>query len=173
MLASNRPKGVDRTIGASLATLILLGMVLWAPLLGVRDYGFSYDVTLIQAAEAMARGGLPLIGLFVGVTALLLPVFRALAQIYALLPPRLGRKPAPGAVLAFRMAGEVREWAMLEVFLIAIGVSMFKMHGLANVILEPAFFALGATVMAIIFEARGECRDTAWRMITGRPEWSA
>ena len=80
-----------------------------------------------------------------------LPLLRASALAYTLLPLRLGRPPAPGAERAFRLAEHLRPWAMSEVFLIGVVVALVKIGGLASISLGPAFWAMAALVMVVVW----------------------
>lgn len=169
MLESHDPAAIDRILAAAVAMLILLAIAATAPFLGVRQFGLGYDVTLPDAAEALAAGGMAPLGLFLILAVLALPAFRAAAHLYALTPPRLGLAPLPGAARAFRMAGRVRDWAMAEVFLIGCAVSLIKLQSMANVALGPAFWALAATVLALALEGASRGRDAAWDLIAPEP----
>ena len=94
-----------------------------------------------------------------------LPVLRASALAYTLLPLRLGRPPAPGAERAFRLAEHLRPWAMSEVFLIGVVVALVKIGGLASISLGPAFWAMAALVMVVVLESSSLDEWSIWQIL--------
>jgi paraquat-inducible protein A len=96
---------------------------------------------------------------------IVLPLIRASALAYTLLPLRLGRPPIRGAERAFRLASRLRPWAMAEVFLIGVVVALVKIGGIATVGLGPAFWAMAALVLLVIYEATSLDEWSIWQTI--------
>ena len=96
---------------------------------------------------------------------IVLPVLRACALAYTLLPLRLGRAPAPGAEAAFRLAAHLRPWAMAEVFLIGVVVALVKIGGMATVDLGPAFWAMAGLVVLVVYEGTALDEWSIWQIL--------
>jgi paraquat-inducible protein A len=94
-----------------------------------------------------------------------IPMTRAAALIYVLLPIRLGRVPAPGARAVFRLAIELRPWSMVEIFIIGVVVALVKVAGLAVVGLGAAFWMFILLALISFYEDAALCRRTVWRLL--------
>lgn len=169
VIETRKHGAVDGVIMASAAMAALMVLALWAPFLSLSGAGVTQRISLVDAGLALGEGWLaPLAFLMIGLV-VALPMARALAHLWALVPVRLGLGPAPGAAAAFRFALRLKPWAMAEIFLIGVAVSLVKLVGLASVEAGPALFALGGAVAVLAFEGAALCRETAWRMIAPMP----
>jgi paraquat-inducible protein A len=100
----------------------------------------------LDAAFRLVHDGLRSIATLVFITTFLMPALEIVALIYLLLPLRLGRLP-PGLPLVFRLIYLVKPWAMVEVFMMGLLVTITKLNSFASV--EPDI-ALGSFVLLMI-----------------------
>lgn len=164
VLETRKPGTVDRVIAASLAMLALVTLAVTGPFLTLRELGLERTVSLLDAASALGADDSPL-GLLLLLVIAGLPAARALAHLYVLAPWRLGLGMKRGAAAAFRWSSRLRPWAMAEIFMIGVAVSMVKIAGIATITPGPAFWALGGAVVVLGFENAALCRETIWRLI--------
>jgi paraquat-inducible protein A len=151
-----------------MAALTVLAAV--SPFLTLREAGLSRTVSLLDAARALDAGPIPF-GALLLAAVIGLPLARAGAHLYALGPWRMGYAVPPGAIAAMRWSSAARPWAMAEIFMIGVAVSMVKVAGLATLEPGPAFFALGGAVAVLGYENAAICRETVWRVVvTGRAQ---
>ncbi len=169
VIETRKPRAVDRMLLTSVATVALMALAVSAPFLTLREAGLERRISLIDVSEALTEGGIPLLGLLVLAATILLPAMRAMAHVYALAPVRLGWGRAPLAALAMRWSSGLRPWAMAEIFMIGVAVSLTKLAGIATIDLGPAFWALGGAVAVIGFENAALCRETIWNMLGEEP----
>ncbi len=167
VIETRKRGAVDAVILSSVAMAVLLVLALWAPFLSLSGAGVTQRMSLVDAGLALGDGALvPLSLLLIGLT-VALPFLRALLHLWALLPPRLGFAALPGAPAAFRAAMNLRPWAMAEIFMIGVAVSVVKLAGLASVEAGPAIYALAGVVVVLAYENALLCRETVWRMVLG------
>lgn len=167
VIETRKRGAIDGVILASAAMAVLMVLALWAPFLTLSGGGVTQRISLVDAGLALAVGWLtPLAFVLIGLV-VALPMVRALAHLWALVPVRIGLAPAPGAAAAFRLALRLKPWAMAEIFLIGVAVSLVKLAGIASIEAGPALFALGGAVAVLAYEGASLCRDTLWRAITG------
>lgn len=164
VLETRKAGSVDRVIAASLAMVALVALAVSGPFLTLRELGLERTVSLLDAGAALGGGGSPL-GLLLLLVIAGLPVARALAHLYVLGPWRLRGRMAPGAAAVFRWSSSMRPWAMAEIFMIGVAVSMVKIAGIATITPGPAFWALGGAVAVLAVENAALCRETVWRLI--------
>lgn len=174
VLTTNRAGAMDRTLAAAFASLILLVAALFFPFLELSIAGVSRQASLLDAALAFADTLVAPLSIATTLLIIVLPMIRATALAYVLLPLRLGRPPAHGARQAFRLAAHLRPWAMAEVFIIGVVVALVKIAGLASVMLGPAFWAMTALVLIVVIEAVSLDEWSIWQMLdrlqnTARP----
>lgn len=167
-LLADRAGSLDGVLAAAAATLVLLAAASALPFLSIEAAGFRRDAAVLDAARAAGSGAggeaWPL-AVAVGAAILALPALRALALLWALLPLRLGRPPAPRARAAFRLAVELRPWAMTEIFLIGVAVALVKVAGLALIGLGAAFWLFVALAALAFYEDAALCRRSVWRAL--------
>ena len=165
VLMSNRAGAIDRTLAAAFASVILMAVALFVPFLDISVFGLHRRASVLDAALAFSSGfGVPL-SIAMILFIVVIPLIRAAALAYTLLPLRLGRRPAPGAERAFRAAARLKPWAMAEVFVIGVVVALVKVAGMASIGLGPAFWAMVALVLLVVHEGTSLCEWTVWRTL--------
>ena len=91
------------------------------------------------------------------------PRRRALAWL--LLPLRAGRRP-PGFIGLCKAMQLAHPWAMVEVFMLGILVSLVKLSHLADVILGAAFWAMAALIVVLTLAGRAFDPRLLWQAPT-------
>ena len=165
VLMTNRLGAIDRTLAAALGSLILMLAALFFPFLELSAAGLHQNATLLDAALAFSSGLVIPLSAATGLLIVVLPLIRAAALSYTLLPLRLGRPPARGAERAFRLAAQLKPWAMAEVFLIGVVVALVKIGGMATVDLGPAFWAMAGLVALVVYEGTSLCEWSIWQQL--------
>lgn len=86
--------------------------------------------------------------LVVFLTCLIFPLFSMLTLLYVLIPIRI-YCPMPGAAYLFSWCQRLRPWGMMEVYMLAILVSMVKLTELARIIPGPALYSFIALIFVL------------------------
>ena len=163
------PRGaLDSILGGALATVILVISAVFFPFLEISAKGLRSAASLVDVAFAFSEGITSPLALAVILMIVVLPVVRAAALGWALVPLRLGRPALPGAKRAFRFASRLKPWSMAEVFIIGVVVALVKIGGMATVSLGPAFWELTLIVLNVALESTSLCEKTVWRMLETR-----
>jgi paraquat-inducible protein A len=155
---------VETQLAVAVSTIGLAALALASPFMTLSEAGLSRTISLLDAARALDARYPPL-GLLLAVSVVGLPALRAAMQIYALAPGLVGGAPPRRAQLALRWSQILRPWAMSEIFMIGVAVSMVKVAGLASLSPGPAFYALGGAALVAGFEGAVVARETLWRAI--------
>lgn len=171
VLKTNRPAAMDRTLAAAFASVILMVGAVFFPFLELSAVGLSRKASVLDAALAFSSGLMAPLAIAVGMLIVVIPLIRALALAYVILPLRLGNPPAPGANSAFRLAARLKPWSMAEIFIIGVVVALVKVAGMASITLGPAFWALAFLVLLVVVEGTSLCEWSIWRTLerTRRP----
>jgi paraquat-inducible protein A len=168
VLMAPRAGALTRITGLALTVVILMGAAVFFPFLDLDAGPVSNAASIFGTAMAYSQGLMA--PLSVAVLALIvgLPLLRFAAILYAIGPLVLARPPAAGAMLAFRLAQALKPWAMAEIFIVGVAVSLVKVAGMAQVHLGPAFWAFVALVVVTMLNDTFMCRLSVWRMLEKR-----
>lgn len=167
VLITNRPGTLDRTLAAAFASVMLILAAVFFPFLQLSVAGLHRSTSVLDAALAFSSGLMVPLAIATALLIVVIPLARAVAVAYALLPLRFGHTPASGAKRAFRLAGHLKPWAMAEIFIIGVAVALVKVAGLATITLGPAFWALAALVLMVVFEGASLCERSVWLKLEG------
>jgi paraquat-inducible protein A len=165
VLLSNRRGAIDRTLAGSFASVILMAVAIFFPFLELSVAGLHKNASLLDAALAYSHGLMLPLSIAVTLLIIVLPLIRASALAYTLLPLRLGRPPARGAARAFRIAEHLKPWSMSEVFLIGVVVALVKVGGMASISLGPAFWAMAGLVILVVLESSSLDEWSIWQTL--------
>jgi paraquat-inducible protein A len=134
-----------RTIAFSLAALILYFPSNYYPVVTAEYHGQHMETTVFQGIKALFTHHQYFIGCLVFCTSLLTPALKIVALLF--IPLTLdwpqGRK---ARTWVYRLIRIVDPWNMLEVFLLAIVVSMAELGRIATVHPGPGVFSFAAVV---------------------------
>jgi paraquat-inducible protein A len=156
---------LDRILGGAFATVVLVVSALFLPFLQLSAKGLKSSASLFDTARAFNQGITAPLSIVLVLLIVVLPVTRAVALTYALLPLRLGRKLLPGTREAFHLACELRPWSMAEVFMVGVVVALVKIGGMASVQFGTGFWEMLLIVLIVILEGTSMCEKTLWRLI--------
>lgn len=157
----NIPNSIDRTIALSLAGLILFIIANVFPFLSFEIGSQTTQTTLFTGVRQLyAQSTWALAGL-VFFTSILAPLLQLLLMLYVFLPIKFDRV-ARYTKQAFRLLGHMRDWNMIEVFMIGILVALVKLTKMATIVPGIAMWSF----LALIFLVTG-----ASASIDGRIVW--
>lgn len=146
VLFRSQPRGLERSLAYALTAAALFLISNLFPIVTISSQGLTNSTTLLEAALRLMHDGIPSIAALVFATTFLMPALEIASVIYLLLPLNLGRLP-PGFELVFRMVCHVKPWAMVEVFMMGLLVTITKLNAFASV--SPNV-ALGSFVLLMI-----------------------
>ena len=162
VLATHKAASVDRSLAIAISGVILCAAGSVLPVLGMEGAGFSLNVSPIDTVGALATGGFwPLSALALGLV-VVAPFIRFSAMTLVLWQLQWNRPVHPWMGRAFRLSLLLRPWAMSEVFLVGVLISLIKLGDLVNVRIGLAFWALLALVVIIVLEHRVLSLNGIW-----------
>jgi paraquat-inducible protein A len=133
VLQEGCPDSVLRAVVLSTIGLFLLIPAMGAPLLSLSTAGLIHDVSITHAVLALGNSGYWEVALLVAVCALLAP-FLNLWLVFTVSAVLQMRAAPPWLPTLLRINHHVREWAMPEVFLMAVLVSVVKLKDMAQLL---------------------------------------
>ena len=127
----------------ALSILILMPFALGYPLLSLDLLGTKIDASVWKGIWKMAVEGYSYTAFMIFICAVLMPVSFAILVIMLQLSKLLKIKPRN--VLLF--VGYIKPWVMFDVYLVALGVTMFKVREYATLEVEVYLFAFVFTAL--------------------------
>lgn len=145
--------------------LIFFIPLLFLPILNLGVMGIQTEATLIEALWALYQNGYELIAFLILATGVIVPALMMVLLLWLLIPLRLHRRTGHHAAL-FRLYEHLREWGMVEVYLISIMVAIIKLQKMAALhlgagLLFFALFALSFYITIIWFNPEDVWDDDA------------
>jgi paraquat-inducible protein A len=130
--------------------------------------GLESTMSLPRTAVKLHQDGYTALSVLVLGAVAVVPAL-VLCSIFALAVPLRQARKQPWLVSAGRFLFAVSPWAMAEVFIISVIVSLVKIGHMAHVILGPAFWSYIG--FAVCFTAALSCLDrlSVWREIERLP----
>ncbi len=157
---------VDRTLAASLAGVILLLVSLTLPFLSLTRSGLESHISVLDTVAALWRSDMRWMGLMTLSFIVLLPACRLSLLIWVTWRLRWGRQVRPGMRTAFRWALRIEPWAMADIFVVGVAISLVKIGSVATLSVGPAFWALLSFILVSVLISIVMCRDTLWKALT-------
>lgn len=163
-LTRERADAIDKTAAYSLAALVLLSLSCAFPFLSFSQAGLESRITLLQTPGMLWESGLPAVAILVAAFIIVIPALVMLLQLAVCLQLRSQRR-SPWLVPAGRWAFRLRHWAMVEVFIIGVIVSLVKIAHMASVGLGISFWSYIAFSLLFTFAVATIDRYQTWQAI--------
>jgi len=169
-LASHKPNSLARTAAFSLAALLFYIPANIYPILRMDLYGVESENTVWEGCKTLFQRGEVLVAIVVFLASLLVPALKLLGLFFLVLSgARRSTQRRPLRTWVYRTVDVVGPWAMLDVFLLAILVSLVKLGELATVLPGPGLFAFTAVVVLTILASSSFDPTSIWTESERRP----
>lgn len=141
---------LNRMAAIVVAAIVTYLIAQFSPIVNVEFNGLHSSSTLLGAIAVLWGEQMEAVATIVFVLTIVLPAVELGALLYVIQGLRAGRR-VPGFDYLLRGVSAARHWGMTEVLMIGILISLVKLTGLAQVMVQPGLFAFGAlTVMLAI-----------------------
>jgi len=157
-------QGFERSLSFALAACIFFAMSLSFPFLTLANGGIENVMTLLEASVAIWREQDPVLAVIVFVAIIALPI-ALIGTIIALVTPLVLNKQVSWLPRAGKLMFFLNDWAMVEVFVIGVIVSLVKIAKLATVILGLSFWAYILFAICLTASLSGLDRLQVWKAI--------
>lgn len=139
---------LHRTAAFSLAALVLYFPANIFPILRIELYGASSQNTVIDGAYRLFRDGDFVIAVIVFLASVVIPFLKLTGLFFLVISTRLRMQRAKKFRTAlYKLIEGVGRWAMLDVFVVAVIVSLVKLQKLATIYPGIGLFAFGGVVV--------------------------
>ena len=163
LLYYQKKDSLDRTLSLTIAGLVLFIVANTFPFLAMKSGGLVRETTLITGVKGLYLQGMEALALLVFLTTILVPLVQIAGMLYVLVPLKVSRVPR-NLALVFRFIRSLQPWAMMEVFMIGILVSMVKLGKMAKIVPGLALFSF----VVMIFVLAGSAASLDPRIVWDR-----
>ncbi len=153
---------LSRVITLALTVLILMLAAVFFPFLELHAGQIAHHSSVFDTVASFSHRAMLPLSVAVAAFIIVIPVIRVLAILYTLWPLVLDRPAYAHAPRAMRLAEALKPWAMAEIFVIGVAVSLVKVGGMAQLSLGPAFWAFAALVIVVALQDTFMCKWTIW-----------
>ena len=140
---------VTATLAASLAGLLLFIPAVFQPLLTLNALGIKDSGSLFESFFSFYQHGYSLVAIIVLLTAIIFPLVRLSLLFTVSFMLRLGRWTASLPYM-LRTVHHLNEWAMVDVYLIGILVTLIKIHSMAEIHYDSGFFCFVGLMLTMV-----------------------
>lgn len=163
-IAKNPADGLHRTAALALAALLLYLPANVFPILSIRQNGVRSESTVMGSVRLLWDGGDYVIAGIVFLASIVIPLVKLTSLLYLSISTSLGsRRGVWLRTRIYRAVDEIGKWAMLDVFVLALLVSVVKLRGLATVTAEPGVFPFAIVVVLTLFATASFDPQLIWK----------
>ncbi len=155
---------IVKTLALSIAGLILYLPAIWLPLMTLESFGFKESANIIESIVNFYLNGYYFVAFMVLISACILPLLLLSLIAFISLQLRLGRYP-PYLAKLFKTYLLIEEWAMVEVYLLGIMVTIIKMTDTSDIYYQSGIFCFSALVIVNMAVSTTIDKDFFWRLI--------
>ena len=148
VLHKHKPNSLDRTLAFAFGGLILFILANSFPFLGLKIGAQVRETTLITGIHELYIQGMQVIAILVLLTTVLVPATQMMCLFYILLPLKFGRLPKR-LPWVLRFLQHIQPWAMMEVFMVGILVSVVKLAKMAKIIPGISLYSFLALIFVL------------------------
>ena len=165
VVQTRKRRTIDRSLAAVVTMLVLLITSLCLPFLGLSRAGLETQISVLEASIQLLQSNFTGLGLTAVVFLIGLPILRCLLLGFVLLRIWLRKQAKERHRIAFRWSLLLGPWAMADIFMVGVAVSLVKVGAIARLDIGLAFWGLLGAVFASAVLDSSLCRDTVWRQL--------
>jgi paraquat-inducible protein A len=162
-IAKRTPDSLHMTAAFTLAALILYVPANIFPILRLNMYGATSENTVWQGCVRLFTDGDYVVAVIVFLASMLIPFLKLVGLFFLVVSTKLhfSRWKLP-RTWVYRIIEAIGRWAMLDVFVMAVLVSLVKLQRLATVIPGKGLVAFAAVVVFTVFASASFDPQLIW-----------
>ncbi|MDV5862696.1 paraquat-inducible protein A [Pseudomonas mendocina] len=165
-LFSHRHRVVRRSMALVLTALLLYVPANFLPIMQLNLLGQTSQDTVWSGVIGLYESGMQGIAVVVFLCSMAVPLLKLLCQLLVLLSIRMDLARSYGLLL-YRIYHHMREWGMLEVYLMGILVAMVKLMDLADLSLGLGLFCFIALLLVQVWLEVTMAPHQIWEALSG------
>ncbi len=163
-LSRSSAASISKVLALSIAGLLLYLPAMLLPLMTFKSFGFSGSANILESILNFYRNDYYFVSVMVLLSAVVFPLILLTTIFY--ITYQLQRKKYPSALRSlFRLHLHLEEWAMIEVYLLGILVTIIKMSGTSNIDYHSGILCFSCLVLITLAISTIVDRDHFWQII--------
>jgi len=163
-MAERKVDSIERSFNWSLAGIILLIPAISLPIMGVTLAGQYHNASLLDCIIVLIERQFYMIALLVFLFAIAVPVVRLFGAFYLTYSFKFN-KLKPSLLKFFRAFHHLDNWAMLNVFMLGIVVSMYKLLDDTELSINMGLFAFVLWLISSTMTSVALDHDYIWQTL--------
>jgi len=164
VLYRSQPSGLKLSLVFIITSAVLFLISNAFPIVTISSQGLTSSTTLLEAVNRLIQDGIPTIAILVFITTFLMPALKIIVMMYLLVSLSLDRIP-PGLAFGYRLICIVKPWAMIEVFMIGLLVTITKLNAFASVSPDIGLIAFVLLMISITMATANFDAHAFWREV--------
>nr|WP_298116765.1 paraquat-inducible protein A [uncultured Pseudomonas sp.] len=165
-LYTHRQQVVRRSMALVIAALLLYVPANFLPIMQLNLLGRSSEDTLWSGVQGLYNSGMQGVAVVVFLCSMAVPLLKLLCQFAVLLSIRLDIGRSYGLLL-YRIYHHLRDWGMLEVYLMGILVALVKLSDIADVTLGFGLLCFIALLLIQVWLEVTMSPHQIWEALSG------
>ena len=166
-LFHHRSRVLSRSLALVITALLLYVPANFLPIMQLNLLGRTSEDTVWSGVQGLYQSGMHAVALLVFLCSMAIPLLKLLCQLWVLLSIRLNSGRRAGLLL-YRAYHHVREWGMLEVYLMGILVSLVKLADLADLSLGSGLACFIALLLVQVWLEVSMSPYQIWEALEGK-----
>ncbi len=167
VLFTNQKNSVDRSLAFAITGLLFYVIANMFPFLSLKALGFLQEGTLLSTSFSLFNAGMPLLSLLLLLTTVIFPLTTLLGTIYILIQvkrDKFNNYTAP----VFRFLRSTDTWGMLEIFMLAVIVSLVKLGDYADVVFGISLYAFVLLILSLTLMSYSLNPEDVWTRLRNK-----
>ncbi|MGB5587999.1 MAG: paraquat-inducible protein A [Gammaproteobacteria bacterium] len=164
VLCKNPPNSIENCLALTLSSLFLFIVANSFAFLRFGTPGNMRTTTLVTGVASLWGEGQYVLAGLIMMVGVIMPGFLIVLGLYVLFPLHLGRK-VPDMADVIRLMLHVREWAMVEVFVVGILVAYVKLANMAELVPGVSAYAFALLMITQAWTSGSLEPRVLWRRL--------
>ena len=164
LLAKASRNPIEGTLALALTAAVLLVLANGFPFLRMSLAGQVSENIIATGVVGLWNGGQPILAVLILFTTILAPALRVVALLYVLVPLWAGRVP-PNVAGALRFQEGLVSWAMLDVYMLALLVTLVKLSQMGSLQFETGAYCFVALFIVLVMLGAAYDREALWERV--------
>jgi paraquat-inducible protein A len=166
-ISRRRTRSITKALALSIAGLLMYLPAILLPLITMKSFGFSDSANIIDSIINFYRSGYYFVSFMVLLSAVILPLI-LLTSIFIISVQLYMKRYPPYLARLFRNYLHLKEWAMVEVYLLGIMVTIIKMVDSTDIYYHSGIFCFTGLVLLTLTIATVIDHDFFWQTIDSK-----
>ncbi|MEO0437035.1 MAG: paraquat-inducible protein A [Pseudomonadota bacterium] len=162
VLMTNKSTSAQRAVALLATSLVLFALAVFYPFLSLSASGLSNEISVADATLVLWRTGYELLSIVCVLLILLFPLVQIVLTFFVALSLMSSAPISPAIRQIYGFVHRITPWAMMDIFMLGVVVSLVKIGTLADIHVGVAFWSLGALIVTVSMGANGVCADSIW-----------